>query len=97
MTEASSTSGIVRKKMMPEDTEFFGHWMTQNHRALTELARHFCRFPGAVEVSFTLKMRKIADGNFTIASGDVTASLEEIKKAFAEHEVQKMKATLAPE
>ena len=36
-------------------------------------------------------MRAIGDGHFTFKSGDITASREEIRKAFAEHESKKMK------
>jgi hypothetical protein len=81
-----------KKQLMPEDTEFLTEWMTDNHRALTELAAHFCRFPGGVEVSFTLKMREIGGGKFAIGTEDITASREEIRKAFAKHEAQKMEA-----
>jgi hypothetical protein len=91
MTDTSDTSDIVIKKMMPEDSEFLSDWMEHNCVALTELANHFCRFPGDVEVSFTLKMRTKGAGHFTFKSGDITASREEIQKAFAEHEAKKMK------
>jgi hypothetical protein len=64
---------------------------------LFELAQHFCRLPGNVEVSFTLKMREVAAGKFHISYGDVTASRREIYKVMAEHEVEKHKASLVPE
>ena len=89
MTDAPDTSDVVKKKLMPEDTEFLAHWMKHNNRALTELAEHFCRFPGGVEVSFTLKMRTLDNNEFTFTSGDITASRREIEKAFAEHEAKK--------
>jgi hypothetical protein len=57
--------------------------------ALTELAEHFCRFPGNVEVSVTLKMRSRGDGQFEFTFGDITASRKEIDKAFAQHEARK--------
>jgi hypothetical protein len=92
MTDTSDTSDVIKKEMMPEDSKFISDWMEHNCVALTELAQHFCRFPGNVEVSFTLKMQAAGDGHFTFKSGDVTASREEIRKAFAEHESKKFKA-----
>jgi hypothetical protein len=88
----ADASDVIKKKITPEDREFLTDWMTHNHRALTELAAHFCRFPGGMEVSFTLKMRETEDGKFTITTGDVTASREEVHKAMAEHEAKKAQA-----
>ncbi len=92
MSGTSDVSDVIKKEMMPEDHEFLGGWMKHNHLTLVELAEHFCRFPGDVEVSFTLKMRSIGDGHFTFKYSDVTASREEIRKAMAEHETRKMEA-----
>jgi hypothetical protein len=97
MLSTSNTSDIVQKNLTPEDQEFLLGWTTQNHTVLTQLVKHFCLFPCGVEVSVTLKLREIGRGHFEIVFGDVTASREEIRKAFAEHEAQKMKASLAPE
>jgi len=43
MVETSDTSDVVKKQLMPEDTEFPTDWMKVNDQALTELAAHFCR------------------------------------------------------
>src|ERR1700730_11204776 len=98
LSNTSNTSDdIVTKKLTPQDHEFLLGWSTQNHTVLAQLVQHFCRFPCGVEVSVALKLRETGPGQFTIIFGDVTASREEIRKAFAEHERQKMKASLAPD
>ena len=94
MTHASD---IIKKELAPEDHEFLTGWVSENRVALVQIAQYFCIFPGDVEVSFTIKMRKLSPRDFKIAFGDVTASREEIRKVMAEHEAQKMKASLAPE
>jgi hypothetical protein len=97
MTDTSTSSDVIKKNLTPEDNEFLRKWMTHNGKALSELAQHFCRFPGNVEGSVTLKMREMAAGQFHISYGDVTASRREIDQVMAEHEAEKQKASLAPE
>jgi hypothetical protein len=92
MTDAPDKSDLVTKKLTPEDTEFLTDWVKRGGLALTELAEHFCRFPGDVEVSLTLKMRSIGGGQFNFTFGDITASRKEIDKAFAQHEARKIEA-----
>ena len=75
MTETFDASDIVKKKLMPDDLEFLAQWTKYNSRALTELATHFCRFPGDVEVLLALKMRHTG-GEFTFTF-DAIASLAE--------------------
>ena len=90
MTETITDDDIVRKKLTPEDQSFVSEWASNNAQALTELADHFCRFPGDVEISLALKMRSKGDGTYTFTIGDITASREAIRKAFADHEKQKI-------
>jgi hypothetical protein len=89
MTDAPEKSDVVKKKLTPEDNEFLVDWVKHHGLALTELAEHFCRFPGNVEVSLTLKMRSMGGGQFSFTFGDITASHKEIEKAFAQHEARK--------
>jgi hypothetical protein len=86
----TTTDDIVRKKLMPEDHNFLPEWSSNNAQVLTDLADHFCRrFPGDVEISLALKMRSKGDGTYAFTVGDITASREAIRKAFAEHEEKK--------
>jgi len=89
MTNNPEKPDIVKKQMMPHDAEFLANWTKQNHLALIELAQHFCRFPGDVEVGITLKKRSKPDGEFSFTFGDITASREEIREAFDEHAARK--------
>ena len=69
MPETSDRSDLVKKKLMPDDLEFLAEWTKYNSRAITELAAHFCRFPGDVEISLALKMRPKGGGEFTFTFG----------------------------
>jgi hypothetical protein len=51
MTDAPDKSDLVTKKLTPEDTEFLTDWVKRGGLALTELAEHFCRFPGDITAS----------------------------------------------